>query len=259
MLNPRTGQLTVREEPARSQITNDLLKVLNPSPRTAIDSRNYCVAARVQAKDKAEDGMDVVIITDLDFVSDLVWQQEAALDEQLNQKLDNVSFLLNSIEVLGGADDFVDLRNRRQRPRTLVELEKYFRNFREQRLERQQEIESKIQEELDAAQEKLDVATEEIQGNESLGFLEKLQKTSQRATDVQRQFEIKQKRLDRELKQEVKQLKADEQSLVEGRKNGIRAAMAVMAPLPPLMLGVIVFWWRIVNEQRNINPNRRVK
>ena len=259
MLNPRTGQLTVREEPARSQITNDLLKVLNPSPRTAIDSRNYCVAARVQAKDKAEDGMDVVIIADLDFVSDLAWQQEAALDEQLNQKLDNVSFLLNSIEVLGGADDFVDLRNRRQRPRTLVELEKYFRNFREQRLERQQEIESKIQEELDAAQEKLDVATEEIQGNESLGFLEKLQKTSQRATDVQRQFEIKQKRLDRELKQEVKQLKADEQSLVEGRKNGIRAAMAVMAPLPPLMLGVIVFWWRIVNEQRNINPNRRVK
>ena len=139
--------------------------------------------------------MNVIIIADLDFVSDLAWQQETALDEQLNQKLDNVSFLLNSIEVLGGADGFVDLRNRRQRPRTLVELEKYFKNFREQRLERQQEIESEIQEELDAAQAKLDVATKEIQGNESLGFLEKIQKTSQRATDVQRQFEIKQKRL----------------------------------------------------------------
>ena len=259
ILNQRTGKLTVQEEPARSQITNDLLKVLNPSPRTMIDAQDYCVAARVQAKDKSEDGMNVVIIADLDFVSDLAWQQEAALDEQIGQKLDNVSFLLNAIEVLGGADDFVALRNRRPRPRTLVQLESWFKDFREQRLAKQQEIETEIQDELDAAQEKLDKATEEIQGNESLGFLEKLQKTSQRATDVQRQFEIKQKKLDRKLKQEVTQLEAEEQGLVSGRKNGIRFAAALMAPLPALMLGIVVLWWRVMNEQRNINPNRKVK
>ena len=217
------------------------------------------MAARVQAKDKSEDGMNVVIIADLDFVSDLAWQQEAALDEQIGQKLDNVSFLLNTIEVLGGADDFVALRNRRPRPRTLVQLESWFKDFREQRLAKQQEIETEIQDELDAAQEKLDKATEEIQGNESLGFLEKLQKTSQRATDVQRQFEIKQKKLDRKLKQEVTQLEAEEQGLVSGRKNGIRFAAALMAPLPALMLGIVVLWWRVMNEQRNINPNRKVK
>ena len=258
MLNPRTGQLTVREEPARSQITNDLLKVLNPSPRTSIDSQDYCVAARVHSKDGAEDGLDVVIITDLDFVSDMAWQQEEALDQQVSQKLDNLGLLLNAIEVLGGADDFVELRNRRQRPRTLVQLETIFKTYREQRLTRQQEIEKEVQDELDAAQAKLDKATEEIQGNESLGFLEKIQKTSQRATDVQRQFEIKQEKLDRKLKQEVTQLEADEQSSIEGRKNRIRAMTALIAPLPALMLGIVVLWFRVMNEQRNINPNRRV-
>ncbi|QEG22533.1 DUF7088 domain-containing protein [Mariniblastus fucicola] len=259
MLNPRTGELTVREEPARSQITNDLLMVLNPTPRTMIDAQDYCVAARVSSKEDSDNGLDVIIITDLDFVSDLAWQQEDALNEQVDQKLDNLGFLLNSIEVLGGADEFVELRNRRQRPRTLVQLESIFKEFREQRLEKQQEIEKEVQDELDAAQEKLNLATKEIQGNESLGFLEKLQKTSQRATDVQRQFDVKQNRLTRNLKQDVTRLEAEEKQLIEGRKFRIRALTALVAPLPALMLGVMVLWFRVANEQKNINPNRRVK
>jgi len=259
MLNPRTGQISVREEPARSQITMDSLIVLNPTPRAMLDSQDHCVAARVQAKDKADDGLDVVIIADLDFVSDLAWQQEEALDEQVGQKLDNLSFLLNAIEVLGGADDFVALRNRRQRPRTLVQLESIFKQFREQRMAKQQEIEDKIQEQLDEAQEKLNVATAEIQGNESLGFLEKLQKTSQRATDVQKQFDIKQRKLSRQLKEQVTQLEVDEKALVEGQKNRRRISTALLAPLLPLMLGIVVLWFRKFNEQKNINPNRRVK
>ena len=257
VLDQRTGRLSVREEPARSQITASDLIVLNPTPTTTIDGTDYCVAARVRSKD--ETGLDVVIITDLDFVSDLAWQQEEGLDEQVGQKLDNLSFLLNAIEVLGGADDFVELRNRRQRPRTLVQLESIFKEFREQRMSRQQEIESEIQEQLDEAQKKLDIATDEIQGNESLGFLEKLQKTSQRATDVQKQFEIKQRKLDRKLKEEVTTLEVEEKSLIEGRKNKIRTLTALVAPLPALMLGIVVLWFRSFNEQRNINPNRRVK
>jgi len=259
MINPRTGQQSVREEEARSRITSEPLKVLNPSPKTKIDAKDYCVAARVKAKGDAEDGLDVVIITDLDFVSDLAWQQEEALDEQVGQKLDNVAFLLNAIEVLGGADEFVELRNRRQRPRTLVQLESIFKEFRQQRMEKQQEIESKVQEQLDKAQAKLDVATEEIGANESLGFLEKIQKTGQRAADVQKQFEIKQKKLDRQLKEEVAVLEVEEKKLIEGRKNRIRTLTALAAPLPALMLGVVVLWFRMFNEQKNINPNRRVK
>ena len=201
----------------------------------------------------------MVIITDLDFVSDLAWQQEEGLDQQVGQKLDNVSFLLNAIEVLGGADEFVELRNRRQRPRTLVQLESIFKEFREQRMAKQEEIESEVQEQLDEAQAKLNKATDEIQGNESLGFLEKLQKTSQRATDVQKQFEIKQRKLDRKLKEEVTALEVEEKSLIEGRKNRIRTLTAFAAPLPALMLGLVVLWFRMFNEQRNINPNRRVK
>ena len=33
----------------------------------------------------------------------------------------------------------------------------------------------------------------------------------------------------------------------------------VCALLPALMLGIVVLWWRVMNEQRNINPNRKVK
>jgi len=76
---------------------------------------------------------------------------------------------------------------------------------------------------------------------------------------VQKQFEIKQKKLDRQLKEEVAVLEVEEKKLIEGRKNRIRTLTALAAPLPALMLGVVVLWFRMFNEQKNINPNRRVK
>jgi ABC-2 type transport system permease protein len=258
LLNPRTGELTVREEPARSEITGGPLKVLNPNPLTVVDETDYCVAARVQDHQDLENGLDVVLISDLDFLSDLATAQDEKLDQEVNQQLDNLSLFLNAIEVLGGTDGFVELRNRRQTPRTLVQLESIIKKYRQSRLSQQQQIEEKVQKELEEAQEKLNVATAEIQGNESLSFLEKLQKTSQRATDVQKQFDIKQRRLNREMEKEITELKATEQSLIEKEKRFFRFMPALIAPLPAMMLGMAVLWFRIINEQRNINPKRRV-
>jgi len=257
MLNPRTGEISIREEPAESQITGESLIVLKPDPATRLDEKDHVVAARVQSKESSGKKVDVVIITDLDFLSDMSTRQENKLKEDVGQQMDNLSLLVNSIDVLAGNDGLVDLRGRRPKPRTLTKLESIFETFREERLEKQQVAEEKVEKELAAAQKKLDDATKEIRKDESLSFLEKLQQTSRQASNVQRQFELSEKRLNRELEQQSQNLRIDEQGKIRGQKEWYRWLTTLISPLPPLMLGIVVLFFRLFNEQRNIDPKRR--
>jgi ABC-2 type transport system permease protein len=252
MLNPRTGEMTVDEQPEMSQITGELLKVINPEPQSYIDEEDHVIAARIQGK--GDSNLDVVFISDLDFVTDL----NRIHEESLDSRLDNHSLFQNAIEVLAGSDDFVRLRNRRPVPRTLTRLESIFKTFRSQRLEQQQAAEKKVQDELADAQENLNAATSKIQQNEQLSFFQKLQKTSQSAMDAQRRFELKQAKLDDELRDEITELEIKEQQLMQREKNKFRFWTIFAAPLPALMLGITVLWMRMMNEQRNIKPERRV-
>ena len=257
MFDPRTGQMSVETEAARSQITGGDLVVLDPLPRnTMIDAEDHIVGARITGEGDSEGkgGIDVVFFTDTDFVSDLSEQQEEALD----QRLDNIAFLQNAIEVLAGNEDFVRLRNRRTKPRTLVKLESIIENFKAARTVQQEEAESGIREELEAEQAKLNEAAKEIEGNESLSFFEKMQRTSQEASDAQRRFDLRKKKLDRELKQKIAKLETDEQHNISRVETAVRYASIFAAPLPALLLGVFVLAKRRKNEQRDIAPERRV-
>ena len=254
MFDPRTGQMSVKDEPARSQITGGNMIVIDPAPRRSmVDADEHVVAARITGE--SDGGIDVVFVTDADFVADLAEQQE----EGLGQRLDNLAFLQNAIEVLAGNEDFVRLRNRRSKPRTLVKLESIIETYRAARTVQQQDAETEIRDELEAEQKKLNAATEEIEGNESLSFFEKMQRTSQEASDAQRRFDLRKKKLDRELTQKIAKLETEEQNNISRLETAVRYASIFAAPLPALFLGILVLAKRRKNEQKNIAPERRVR
>lgn len=248
-LNPQTGRATVEERAAISQITQEDLTVIRPEPESYQDDDEHVIAAQVTG-----DKINVVFISDLDFVSDLYYNQQESLESQL----DNLSLLQNSIEILAGDTGFVSLRNRRPKPRTLTTVETQLEEFRNERAKKQEIAEKRVRDQLQAAQMKLDDAAKEIEGNQSLSFFEKLQQTSQKASDTQRQFDIKKAKLDKELKIEIEELKSEEQQQVSRLENWIRYLSVGLAPLPALLLGVVVLLTRTANERSHIAPDRRV-
>ncbi len=251
-MNPRTGEISVEKRPARSQITSGDLQVLTPEPETSLDDQDHVVAARVTGEGSSK--VDVIVITDSDFLTDIFYQNQAALGE----KLDNLALLQNSIEVLAGNESFVALRNRRATPRTLKKLEAVIKEYRSAGAEKQAAAEKVARDELALEQAKLEDATKEIQQNANMGFFEKLQRTSQEASDAQRRFDLKKRRLDRQLKQETAALDAEENSQISRLENMTRYFSILCAPLPAFLLGIIVLWFRKQNEERNIAPERRV-
>lgn len=252
--DPETQRIIRAEENQRSRITNEDLRVLNPNPPSFTDDDDHIVAAQI--KGDGENGLNVVFIADMDFVSDLYSDQTS--EQGLNQKLDNLALLQNAIEVLAGEESFVALRNRRPAPRTLAYIEKETEQFRIERAKAQETIEKDIREQLEKEQGKLDKETAKIEGDQSLSFFEKLQKTSQEASDAQRRFDLKKEKLDRELELQIDELRSEEQNKIRRTEGYVKMLAICFAPLPAFLLGCLVFFVRSSSERSQVKASRRI-
>jgi len=201
------------------------------------------------------DGINVIFVADYDFVSDVLYEQQEALP----RKLDNLTFLFNSIETLAGEPTFVKLRNRRPRPRTLTAIQEQVDQFRAERAGQQQKAEAAMRDELEKAQERLEQAAEKIERDEKLGIVQKLQMTVMSAESEQRRFDVKRRELERKLEKKIAEIKAQEQAKIEAEENWIRFWAVILPPLPALLLGVAVLITRFTNERAQATGARRVK
>ncbi len=252
--DPNTGRQVVEERAARSQITMGDLVVIEPNPQSYLDDDQHVIAAHVTGNN-----LNAVFVADLDFVSDLYYAQQQSLEQQsVRGQLDNLSFLQNAIEVLAGDEGFVSLRNRRPSPRTLTKVESVLEGYRAERAGKQEEAEKRVRDQLEKAQQELDEAAKEIGENQSLSFFEKLQRTSQEASDTQRRFNLKKEKLDKELKKDISLLKSEEKQKTSDYERRIRLLAILLAPLPAFLLGIFVLSWRAMNERKHIEPDRRV-
>ncbi len=235
-----------------NQYTMSLTRVIKRTQPAKIDDLEHVLAARITGEGDSK--VNVVFVADLDFVSDLFFRQQ----EALGQKLDNLSFLYNALDVLSGSDQFVPLRNRRATPRTLTRLETIFDGFRAKKAKADQLREEQLQAELEKEQKLLDADTAKIQTDQSMGLGEKLQQTFQRASDSQRRFELTEARLLREKAIEDAKSKNEMQENISKQESITRWLSVLMAPLPALLLGTLVLWYRQTGEQRDIADDRRV-
>ena len=235
-----------------NQYTMSLTRIVKPRQAARIDDEDHVLAARITGEGDSK--VNVVFIADLDFVSDLFYQQQ----EELGQKLDNLALLYNALDILSGSDRFVALRNRRSTPRTLTRLEAIFNGFRAKKAGADQEREMELQAALDKEQALLDADAAKIQENATMGMGEKLQQTFQRASDSQRRFELTEAKLLREKAIEDAKSKNEMREKIATQESVTRWLTVLMAPLPALLLGTIVLWYRKTGEQREIADDRRV-
>jgi ABC-2 type transport system permease protein len=248
--NPRTGRMEIVEQPERSQITGEDLVILRDNPSAAPNDQRNVLAAQIRGKGSSK--TNAIVICDLDFVSELFYDQEAAL----GQKLDNLRLLQNSIEVLAGETGFLALRNRRPKTRTLETVESQIEEFRKLRTAEQKKKEDLAREEVEKIQMELAAVADEINENKDLNFIQKMQMATQSSMDAETRFERRRQVLERDLKRDVDLLKAREQLQISGLETRYRALATLLAPLPALLLGLVVFGVRSVNENREVRTRR---
>ncbi|MEX1095639.1 MAG: Gldg family protein [Planctomycetales bacterium] len=234
---------------------NQVALVMDPNRKP--DRYNHVIAAHITSDGKRTSPLDVVYVADLDLISNAIFQ--IVENDAYDLKLDNVRFVLNAVDVLAGDEAYLDLRKRRQQHRTLTRLEDRIGEFREQRRADEQNARTTAEQQIKATEERFQKRKKAIEDDPELSELEKRQKIGIAVEDERRRLAVARSNVEREMREKIEKLKAEEQREIRNLEGRIRFWAVGLPALPALFLGVLVWGVRLAQERSEVDPRRSVK
>lgn len=221
-----------------------------------LDEDSHVIAARLKSNADSEKKIDAVFVADLDLISDWFFYERSR--GETNLELDNVTFVLNAVDVLAGDDSFLDLRKRRAVNRTLVEVEKRTAEFIKQRNQAQEKADREAELELEAARQRFAEQRTKIEEDSSIDDRQKRMLLQQLQAAEQRRLEVAEANIERDKQGKIEEIKAQTQRQIRATEDRIRYFAVAIPPIPAILLGVMILSWRLYDERREIDPERRV-
>ncbi|MHB1036723.1 MAG: Gldg family protein [Pirellulales bacterium] len=206
-----------------------------------------------------EEEVNVVLVTDIDLLYSAFFALRARGEEpeaELNLNPDNVTFVLNALDVLSGDTRFVDIRKRRPVHRTLTRIEADTEGAKKDATDAIEQFVAGFNEELKKEQKKLEDSVAELQKRKDID-------PQQLLIEVELAQQVGQKRLEAKT-QQLKQSKDNKIKTIEREKNvrisAIQNAYKMMAvaipPIPPLLIAFLVYFSRRAREREGVAKSR---
>jgi ABC-2 type transport system permease protein len=217
-------------------------------------------AAATEPKPAAESELNVMLVADIDCLAPDFFglRSQAGNPERadFNLVLDNVTFTLNLLDELSGDSRFIPIRSRRPHHRTLVRVEDVTGESRKQAADEvdklkekvdanKKETRAKFEEQIKKLQERKDVDPQQL-----LIEVATAQETNQRKQQVadeaaQKDFERKRKEIERKLALDLAAVHRQ-----------YKLWAVVLPPIPPLLVGLGVFFNRRAREREGVARTR---
>jgi ABC-2 type transport system permease protein len=236
--------------------------VLNADVSREPDHQKYVLAARVRSSapivtEPAARPVDVVAVADLDFISDYFFdvRREAPSDATF----DNVTFFLNSIDLLAGDGSFIALRNHRARHRTLERVEAQTRTFMERRSREEEQAERDARAALDSARSRVDQRVADVNGRTDLDEQAKQMMVRNIEETENRQLRSLANDINETKNARIRASRETMEAQVRQIRTRIRTAAVLLPPLPVFAAGVMLFLTRARRERQGEHALRRVR
>ncbi len=219
---------------------------------------------------EAKDEVNVVFVTDIDLLHSDFLRLRARPDTEINWQFDNVTFVLNILDVLAGDDRLVEIRKRQTRHSTLKMVDVATADARDQFAATKEDFEKQFQKAKSDAEEKMNKDIQEFQKKldeerEKLGATQAMSADVQRLmVDIAMKQNVEQRRLEavtRQLEQkrdsDMKRIEQDLNQEVLSVQNQYKTWAVLLPPIPPLLVGLFVFLRRRQRESEGISRQRR--
>lgn len=212
-----------------------------------------------------------VYVADVDYMHPFFSENRKRPEqfEEIDLRVQNITFVLNIVDVLAGEQDYPTIRSHEPQHITLALFEDQAENYRQdafkqqkefqeefnrQKLETEQEMEKKIAEYRDRLA-KLDEAgaTDEAKREERIRIQQQLQIMSQ---VQERKVAVKTQQLALKRDTQIKESMRESESMILKLQNRYKMLAIFLPPIPPLLVGAGVFVTRRVREREGISKNR---
>ncbi len=214
----------------------------------------------------------VVYVADIDLMIPAFLRIRARPDEQedIRWEFENVTFLLNIIDVLSGDTEYIDIRKRKPHYATLQVVESRVEEARDRefssRLEFQTKYEKALQEaedEKDQTLQKFQSIVNDLQKKQSDGeeinemeLREKMQRLRDQQEVLNRRLEIQKQRLEREREREIKRIQRDVDLEIQRMQFKYKFWAVAIPWILPFLVGLVVFVRRRLREREGIEKSR---
>ena len=213
------------------------------------------VAARVTRASGSEP-LNAIVLADADLIGEQFFEIRKTGVEYLN--LDNVTLALNAIDELAGEKNFIALRKRRPRHRTLEAVEARTRQYEQQRDVEAQQAATVAGQRLQEAQARLDQSVSAIETRQDLDDQAKQIMISSVQQAENRRLQVARANIEDERQRQIENARAAMESSVRGIQNTIKLLAVVLPPIPAFVLFILMSIRKLTRERARIAPERRV-
>ncbi len=220
-----------------------------------VDEARYTIAARAQGD--ADGEPNGIVIADVDLMGEQFFQLRAQGVENL--QFDNVTFLLNAVDQLAEDESFIALRKRRRRHRTLESVEAMTKSYEDARVEDTREAETAAEEQLEAAQARLNDAVAALEARTDLDLQTKRIMIANQQQIENRRLTVAQRNIEDGKQRRIERSRADMEASVRGIQNTIKIAAVALAPVPAFLLFVVMSLRRKRREEASLSRDRLVE
>lgn len=251
---------------------------LNPRPPRRMTRKSYVLAAEIRGKpkpDKSPAGEDApgakgnphaaprevsaVLVADIDLLSPAFFairEQSTVEDLGVELDFDNVTFVLNVLDKLAGDERFIDVRKHRSAHRTLTRIEENVKESREQTAKRREELFDSYKKAEDDLRDALQKKIAELEKREDVDAIRAMQEISMTRESEERRIQA---RLDDEKQkrdQEINRIETELKQKIDRVRDAYKTWAVVLPPIPPLVVGIIVFVTRRMREREGVARSR---
>jgi ABC-2 type transport system permease protein len=205
--------------------------------------------------------LDVILVADIDMLYSVFFAMRAQgeMEENpVNISVDNVTFVLNALDMLAGDDRFMEIRKRRPAYRTLTAVEREVDAARSQATEERQRFMDDFEKSQAAEQARFEEKIQSLQRREGVDAQQMIIEVATAQQAGQKRLQAMTERLQRERDQKVGAIERDLALRVRNIQNRYKLAAVALPPILPLVLALGVFTYRRKLERVGV-PGARLR